>query len=140
MRLRGQFARFAVVGTIGFAVDASVLTVAVSVTGMGPYLARVLSFGVAATVTWYLNRRYTFSTRRASSGALSQWSRFVAVNALGACINFAVYAALIASSDIARRFLLLAVAAGSVAGLVSNFTLSRAFVFPAGGTGSRHWK
>lgn len=140
MRPSGQFARFAVVGTIGFVVDASVLTLAVSAAGMGPYLARLLSFGVAATVTWFLNRRYTFAAHRRSSGALSQWSRFVAVNSLGACINYGVYAALIASSDIARRYLLLAVAAGSVAGLMSNFTLSRAYVFRATGTGSRHWK
>lgn len=129
MASSGQFLRFAVVGTVGFLVDAAVLTLAVAGAGLGPYVARLVSFAAAATVTWYLNRRFTFAAHREGTGAMRQWTRFLAVNALGACINFGVYAALIHTVSLARQHLLLAVAAGSIAGLASNFTMSRAFVF-----------
>jgi putative flippase GtrA len=127
--LRSQFLRFAVVGTVGFLVDAGVLSLAVAAAGMGPYIARVLSFAVAATATWYLNRRYTFPTAERSASLFRQWSRFIVVNALGACLNFGVYAGLVATVPLARNYLVLAVAAGSIAGLALNFTLSRLFVF-----------
>lgn len=50
-----QFARFALVGTIGFLTDVTVLVIGMRL-GAGPYIARVISFLCAVAVTWLLNR------------------------------------------------------------------------------------
>ena len=53
------FPRFLAVGSVGFMVDAGVLWVLMSLGG-DPYLSRGLSFAMAVSVTWALNRRWTF--------------------------------------------------------------------------------
>lgn len=64
-----QFPRFAVVGTLGFVTAVVALWLAVSVLGVRPLAGRLLSFLVAATVTWIANRRYTFAqTGEGSAG------------------------------------------------------------------------
>ena len=133
-----QFLSFGVVGTIGFVVDAGVLTLVLATTGLGFYWGRLISFLAAATVTWALNRRFTFGGAE-KRGRLGQWARFVLVNSGGGLVNYAVYAALIAASAFARNWPVLAVAAGSIAGLLVNFTASKWLVFkPArGGTAGR---
>jgi putative flippase GtrA len=55
--------------------------------------------------------------------------RYLAANAIGGLANYATYALLVATVEPVRRWPVLAVAAGSVAGLLLNFFLSRRFVF-----------
>jgi len=55
-----QLLRFAIVGTAGFGVDTIVLYFGLWVLGLGPYSARLISFLVAATATWFCNRVFTF--------------------------------------------------------------------------------
>jgi len=123
-----QFLAFGVVGTVGFLVDAGVLTLALAFSDLGYYWGRLLSFLAAATVTWALNRRYTFRAA-AKDRRFMQWARFVAVNSGGGLVNYATYAALIAASALVRDWPVLGVAAGSIAGLLVNFTLSKWLVF-----------
>ena len=125
---RAQFFRFAIVGTIGFLVDALVLTFLLSATGFGFYLGRLISFLIAATVTWGLNRRFTFRDRR-PHGKVKQWMRFVVVNSGGGLINYGAYSMLILTFEIARAWPVMGVAAGSIAGLAFNFTVSKFLVF-----------
>ncbi|HYF07269.1 MAG TPA: GtrA family protein [Acetobacteraceae bacterium] len=131
-QLGGQFFRFGVVGTAGFIVDTGVLYAMLAL-GAGPYLGRVPAYLAAATTTWALNRAWTFQAR--SSGPVGrQWVLFVAVNLIGFALNYGTYAACIAFWPLAAAHPVIAVAAGSIAGLFSNFTLSRALVFtPARG-------
>ena len=117
------FARFCVVGAIGFAVDAGLLTALTRAGGADPYAARVASFLAAATATWWLNRRFTFAVGHAPSGG--EWARYVALMVLGAAINYGTYALLISIWEVARAHLWIGVAAGSVAGLGVNFLTSR---------------
>ena len=135
-RFVAEFFRFGVVGTIGFVVDTSVLYGALAL-GMGPYMGRIPSYLAAATTTWGLNRVWTFRTRNSGSAG-RQWALFVAVNLLGFVLNYGTYSACIAFVPIAAAHPVLAVAAGSIAGLFSNFFLSRLLVFtPAGADRSR---
>lgn len=122
-----QFALFALVGGAGFLVDAGVLLFLLNVLHVNVYLARVVSWLVAATFTWRLNRRFTFRTASAG-GAWQQWLRFLAANLGGGLINLAVSTTLIAAADVAP---VLAVACGSLSGLLWNFASSRQFVFTA---------
>ncbi len=133
-RLAGQLLRFGLVGTLGFAVDAGVLYVLLQETAAGPWLGRVLSFLCAASVTWALNRHFTF-TDAPPAKAHRQWALFVGFMMLGGAINYGVYALVLSGGPASGLRPLLAVACGSVAGLAVNFTTSRLFVF--GGRVSR---
>jgi putative flippase GtrA len=128
MPLLRQFLSFAVVGVVGFFVDAGVLLLVVNLLGFNVYAGRLLSFAAAATVTWALNARFTFKDTETRSG-VGQWLRFICVNAGGALLNFGAYAWMVTNVRFAHQHLPLAVACGSLAGLAVNFTLSRALVF-----------
>ena len=127
-RSLGQFLRFGLVGTAGFVVDAAALTAAMAWLGLGPYGGRAVSYLAAVTFTWAMNRRFTFAGADPRRGA-AQWGRFVAANGVGALVNYGTYAALVALVPLVAARPVLGVAAGSVAGLVFNFTLSKLWVF-----------
>ena len=118
-----RFLRFCAAGAAAYAVDAGVLMALVSLVGMNPYAARVISFLAAATFTWWLNRRYTFEVKRRPTRA--EWMAYVALMAIGAAVNYATYAAAITWWPLARSHLWLAVALGSIAGLGINFASSK---------------
>ena len=54
-----RFLTFALVGVVGFVVDASVLYMGIYM-GLGLRLGRVFSYLAAVTTTWALNRIFTF--------------------------------------------------------------------------------
>ena len=126
---RMQLLRFALVGSAGFLVDAGVLN-AVLLLGADRYTGRVVSWLAAATFTWALNRHHTFRAQR-DTRLLREWGRFLAANAVGGLINWTTYAILVSVSATVFAYPVIGVAAGSMAGLFVNFTLSRRFVFRA---------
>lgn len=126
--LAQEFLRFGVVGTIGFVTDTATLY-AVLALGSGLYLGRAISYIVAATTTWLLNRVWTFRHRAGGAPARRQWALFLVVNLGGFILNYGTYAALVTWWPLAAAHPVLAVAAGSIAGMFSNFFLSRAIVF-----------
>ncbi|HZO23260.1 MAG TPA: GtrA family protein [Steroidobacteraceae bacterium] len=126
-----QFLAFGTVGVAGFVVDAGVLTLMLRLTGAGPYLGRVVSFLCAATFTWALNRVFTFRDQGTHHTLGAQWLRFLGANAIGGFVNFGVYSLLLATVAFFTAHPVAGVAAGSLAGLAVNFTLSRMFVFSA---------
>lgn len=124
-----QFLKFGVVGTIGFLVDTAVLYAALWA-GLGLYWGRALSYVAAASGNWLLNRVWTF--RGQAGGRMAQqWAAFLAVNLVGFAFNYGTYAALVATIPFVAAHPVIGVAAGSLAGLASNFLLSRRFVFRA---------
>ena len=128
-----EFLLFSLVGVAGFLVDAGTLYVSSMMLGLNPYLGRLVSYLAAATTTWHLNRRFTFTfadTKRPHR----QWAKFVATNAIGGIVNYGVYVAIIINAPHTTSTLMLAVAAGSLSGLVFNFYVSKYYVF------SRSWK
>jgi putative flippase GtrA len=126
-----QFQRFLAVGALGFIVDFLVLYLAVNAAGFGPFPGRLLSFIIAATVTWKANRHFTFtSTDKAVPGAAArQWLRYVSTTAIGGAINIGVYQLWLALTNHSNVNLFLAVVAGSAVALMVNFTLSKYVVF-----------
>lgn len=133
LRLAVELLRFGVVGVAGFVVDAVVLTLAIAL-GCGPWIGRLLSYLAAATTTFTLNRAWTFRAA-ASSRPVRQWALFLVVNLVGFMFNYGTYAVLIAYVPLVTANPVLGVAAGSLAGLMGNFVLSRRFVFGQGGNG-----
>lgn len=126
-RLALQFLQFGMVGTIGFVVDTAVLYAGLAL-GLGLYGGRALSYVAAATTTWALNRAWTFRAADRTPAA-RQWAVFVLVNLLGFACNYGTYAVLVASMPVVAAHPVLGVAAGSLAGMVGNFVLSRRYVF-----------
>ena len=118
---------FSLVGVAGFAVDAAIVWV-LTRSGANAIIAQAVAFAVAVTVTWLLNRQFTFA-RHANPNRLREWMHYVAANSLGAIINNGVYVFLVLTVAMFSKEPVLAVAAGSLAGLVFNFTASRAWVF-----------
>jgi putative flippase GtrA len=123
-----QFVRFSIVGAIGFCVDSAVLYAAIYLLELGPYFGRVLSYLVAATSTWYLNRTLTFPD---SSGAhkVKEWLGFVGWNCLGGAVNYCTYVIYLRYSSPSLAAPVIGVGMGACAGLLVNYTLSRHLVF-----------
>ncbi|MEM6537067.1 MAG: GtrA family protein [Pseudomonadota bacterium] len=117
---------FGTIGTLGFLVDAATLY---AVKGITPnlYIGRMISYFVAATVTWYCNRRLTFRSR--SRNLAREWFVFICANSVGGVANYSTFAALVASVETARSYPVLAVGAGSLVGMVFNFVASKYVVF-----------
>jgi len=122
-----EFLRFGVVGTIGFVVDTAVLYAGLAL-GLGLYGGRAVSYLVAATTTWALNRLWTFRGR-GNGPVHQQWALFLLVNLVGFAMNYGTYAALIIFVPLAAAHPVLGVAAGAIAGMFGNFVLSRQLVF-----------
>ena len=130
--MTSRFLRFAIVGALGFVVDAGVLALVLQSGLAGFHAGRCLSFLAAASFTWALNRRFTFADRAASRGSRgAQWARYVAAMSAGAAVNYAVYALVLAWAGYTALIAPFAVAAGSIAGLGVNFSAARWFVFAA---------
>ena len=123
-----EFFKFSLVGTLGFVVDAASLQLLVSLAGINPYASRLFSYLLAATTTWWLNRRFTFAACDDACWK-GQWLRYLVVNAAGGGVNYGVYALCVFLSELVSQHLYLGVAAGSIAGLAVNFTASRYLVF-----------
>jgi putative flippase GtrA len=123
-----KFVRFGIVGCLGFCVDVGVLYLMLYGVGFGRYVGRLISYIAAASSTWYFNAAITFPESRASNRTW-EWARFVALNSLGGVVNYGVYAAYVRFQYHSALAPAIAVAIGSLAGLVVNFSVSKQFVF-----------
>lgn len=129
--LAAQMLRFGVVGTVGFLVDTATVYLAHFRLGLDLYAAGALAYLTAATTTWFLNRQVTFpEARRQQAGR--QWLRFIATQLAGFALNRGTYAVLVATVAAARAEPVIAVAAGSLAGMTVNFLAARFLVFREG--------
>ena len=126
-----EFVRFGVVGIIGFVCDTAIVY---SLRGeLGLYGAGIVSYVVAATVTWALNRSWTFKGR-GGGRAHRQWALFLLANLGGFVLNRGTFALLVTYVPLCARQPVFAVFAGMLAGMTSNFTLSRSLVFRKAGS------
>jgi putative flippase GtrA len=131
-----EFLQFGLVGIGGTLVDLGALWVAINGLHAGEYLGRGISYLVAATFTWILNRRFTF--RAAARGPLfKQWVGYLAVNASGAIVSLGVYGLIVAAGPhlglIPKNWLpflpYVADAIGGLCGMVFNFAGSKLLIF-----------
>ena len=122
-----MFLRFVIVGALAFLVDWAALTLFLSI-DLPFFISRALSFLCAATIAWILNRIWTFQSD--SKSYFSQWFRYVAANMLGGSVNYFVSVLLsIIFADIVATYPVVAIAAGTLSGMLFNFFLSKRFVF-----------
>ncbi|HEY4127922.1 MAG TPA: GtrA family protein [Gammaproteobacteria bacterium] len=135
MSVRRQFLRFAIAGIVGFVVDVIVLYVLLGL-GLGYYSGRVLSFLVAAFTTWQINRRHAFAAQ-ADERRFREWLRYLLAMSAGGILNYLVYGGVVVLAPHGPWLPLLAVAAGSIAGLAANFLTAKFWVFKGKTAGTR---
>jgi putative flippase GtrA len=133
----GDLFRFIVVGGAGFIADAGVL-LAIVTGGGDPYAGRLASFALAVTLTWWLNRIWTFrADRRPGKGG--EYAAYVLVQCGGFGVNYTIFAAAVSTLGQGPDTVVAALALGSVAGLFVNFAGARWLVYrrlPAGAAGA----
>jgi putative flippase GtrA len=116
------FLRFSAVGAAGSVVKAD------------PIAARLLSFGVAVTVTFHFNRRWALGAVRHGS-AYAAFATYLSVQSVGLLCNIITYTALILLLPETIITPLVCVAFASAAALFVNYGGVRRLVFKRKGKG-----
>ncbi len=128
LKLHSEFLRFCVAGVAGLVVDIAVLYVLAPL--LGWYVARAGSFVAAASVTWWLNRRFTLTLRpdHAQKPVWLEYFQYLASMLVGGAVNYLAYASVV--YGVLSVFApMLGVALGSIAGLIFNYLAARHLVF-----------
>jgi putative flippase GtrA len=112
-RRRTEIVRFGISGVAGFIVDAGIVALFTRGLGLGTIVAQVIAFTVAVTVTWIINRHWTFA-EHASEKWLHEWTRYVAANSVGAAVHNGIYVILVLAFSTFSKNPVLAVAAGAL--------------------------
>ena len=130
--LKRQILSFAIVGTIGFVVNALGLKIATLI--VSPIPAQIIAFPLAVTATWWLNRYFTFASQRPWR---SEWLRYISANVLGWLVMNGIYVALVLSNAYVHEHPVIALAIASLAGMGLNFASSKWIVFRQRGSVSK---
>ena len=133
-RISRQIPSFAVIGLVGYVVDASVTYLGAKYLGLSPEIARPPGFLIATVVNFALNRAITF--RHADAPLIRAFLRYWVVAGAGLAVNYAVYSACVLASPlvgvaVTPGVLPLFVAAGSGVAMVVTFVGFRWFAFRA---------
>ena len=136
-KLPVRIVQFVIAGGIGFIIDAAILSALTALAGWHPLRARIVSFLCAVTVTWWINRRYTFADRRTQQQRTArEYSRYLLAQGSGAALNYAVFAATILLVPALKPYPVLPLAVGSGVAMFFNYFAMHWFVFPSSDTSS----
>jgi putative flippase GtrA len=128
---RAEFFRFVCAGSAGFIVDYLTVLFCVQCLLLSPYISRVFSFLAAVSATYVLNKKFTFAARIRKTDRDPGLLPYALLMLFGLCVNYAAYLfVLYAVSFLPLQLrLLIAVGAGSLAGMGVNFFMCRVFLF-----------
>lgn len=129
--MRRELWRFVVIGGVGFVVDAGLLYLLLQFIP-APFLLRLVTFPVAVTVTWWLNRSWTFADRPSGASTSQEYGLYVAVQVVGAAVNYLAYSAVLLRYGTSPELAMLGMVVGSACGLFVNFAGARLVVFRRG--------
>jgi putative flippase GtrA len=122
-----MFFRFAVVGAMGFLIDATLLKIGIAC-GLAKPIARLISILVSMHFAFAANRAWAFKGLRGQS-LVRQWLGYLTANSAGALLNYTTFLALSRHGAWFERAPILAAAAGTAAGMLVNFSGSRLLAF-----------
>lgn len=117
-----QFKKFCLIGGLGFVVDSIFFLLLNEVTN-NIMLARLLSFWIAASVTWFGNRIYTYKHQQFTD-VLFQWYKHMLTAHFSGGINLIIFWGTKDHISVPVAFCL-----GIFAGLFSNYFFANRFVF-----------
>ncbi|NVM75099.1 putative flippase GtrA [Duganella sp. SG902] len=127
-KTRRAVALFALAGIGGLGVDTLVCYAGLAL-GLPFYLARLVSFLCAVYFTWQVNRRWTFAAETVAPATWMEWWRYLGAMLGGGAVNYLVSAVAVHLLPAWPLTPLLAVAAGSLAGMSLNFISAKLLVF-----------
>ena len=128
MRPAKSFLAFAGAGAAGFLIEAVILTGLTLAAGWNAVHARAVSFPLAATVTWLLNRRFAFAGRGVTR-LRTEYAGYLAIQIAGACVNLAIFVICITAFPRLAAWPFVPLAAGAAFALVFNFVLARTILY-----------
>ena len=128
LALHRSFALFVLAATVGFVVDAGVVTALVRKLGWGPWEARFVSFPLAVTATWLLNRRYAFRGA-AYVDRHVEYAAYWGIQLAGAAVNFAIFGLCLHWAPAFARWPIVPVAIGGLTAMLFNFAVARSTVY-----------
>ena len=127
--LNSQFTKFAMVGTVGFLVDSLTLLWLLEIHWV-LFPARIASFACAVSVTWYLNRTWTFNQSGVVKPTLAQqYGYYLTVQVIGAGVNIGTFFWVIYYFPMTSSQPLIPLAVGSLVAMVFNYTLAKKVVY-----------
>ena len=126
--LHWQFTKFAIVGTFGFFVDALTLVWLLEI-NWTLFPARMASFACAVSVTWYLNRMWTFNQAGVDKSTVVQYGIYIIVQVIGAGINIGIFFLVIYWFPITGSQPLIPLAVGSLVAMGINYVLAKKIVY-----------
>ena len=121
--------KFAIVGAVGFLIDAGILLTLHEGIGIDLSYSRVVAFCVAASSNWVLNRNLTFSGRHLQGSKVAEWSRFIGSAIVSAVPNLGLFFLLLLILPQTTVSILFAFCCGILAGYASNYYLASVWVF-----------
>jgi len=126
--MKREFIFFIFVGGTGFVCDLIILQSLLYFVEMDSIKARLISFSIAITVTWILNRNITFKSTKGTNKA-TEWIKYAIANGLGGGINLLIYILLVSSEINYFSSPLIALSIASAVALIFNFFSNKIFVF-----------
>ncbi len=131
-RIAAQIPSFAVVGLVGYIIDAGITYAGAKYAGLSPELARPPGFVVATVVNFLLNRAITF--RHSEAPFVRAFVRYCAVASAALAVNYAVYSACVQLAPllgfaVTPAILPVFVAVGVAVAMVLTFLGFRFFAF-----------
>jgi putative flippase GtrA len=126
-RNRQVLSRFLVVGAVGFCTDGGLLSWLMG-QGWTIVQARSLSFLAAVSITWWLNRVWTFRAVQPAAPR-REYVLYFLTQVGGALINLLVFFVLVHAFETLRHLPLIPLAAGAAVAIVFNFSVSRLVVY-----------
>jgi putative flippase GtrA len=121
--------RFGLVGVIAAVIHMGAFEATRRWLDLGPAPGWVLSFLLAATAAWAMNRQFTFRAPVASRSR-GEWLRYLGVAAGGALAHFLVFIGAVTSLPVFSAYPALAIVPGSLASLCVTYAGASLFVFP----------
>jgi len=120
---------FAIAGLFGYLADAAMLSLSLGL--LGPVGGRMLSFACGVLTTWLINRHFAFADHAAQVGKRYELLRYVLAMLPGGGINWLIYGLAMTALPSSGWRPAIAVAAGSLAGMVVNLVAADKLVFRA---------
>lgn len=127
LALNAELLRFLVVGAVGFVIDGGVLTVLMS-QKVDAFSSRLVSFPCAVSVTWILNRYWTFSPNPDLSKKQEYFAYFT-IQLIGALINLSIFFALMRAVASFADIPLIPLAIGALVSFLFTYLSSKMFLF-----------